>query len=333
VAFSPELGVGAPPWFAPRSELDSLQGALAACAYGLRGFNLYMAVDRDRWYGAPIDEHGELRPSAEPWRRLIAALARSEFHRLRRRAQVALFIPREYAQLSRATHMLGALSPNLLDLSGMPMSAASRVTRFGFEQPIQQAWEPLLERLDEALRRAQIPFVYVENDTDLDSLPDLRLVIAPSYEFADPERWARLRRFAERGGTVVAGPHLPHLDARMQPQVFAPIGDRPMLRAADAAQAQRLIGALVEELALDRPFPITPYPAHSAVHEDEHGVRVIFAINPGGTELDAELHVPAALRVRDALTDDEFHGTRALAIPLAAQTCRMLIVEEPARDQ
>jgi beta-galactosidase len=327
VAFAPELGVGAPPWFAARTEIDSLQGALAACAFGLRGFNLYMAVDRDRWYGAPIDDSGELRASAEPWRRFLDALARSEFHRLQRRAQVALCIPSEYQQLSRATHALGALSPSLLDLAGLPMSAASRTTRFGFEQAIQLAWEPLLERLDDALCRAQIPFVYVENDTDLAALTELRLVITPSYEFADPQRWSRLQQFADRGGTVVWGPLLPSLDARMRPRPFAKIGDRRPLRAADPAQAQALIGTLIEELELTRRFPISPYPALSAAHEDEHGARVIFALNPSEADMHAEIRLPAPLRVTDALSGEHLEGKNTLALELPAQTCRMLIVE------
>jgi hypothetical protein len=159
------------------------------------------------------------------------------------------------------------------------------------------------------------------------------LLIAPSYEFADPGRWQRLRRFADRGGCVVWGPHLPALDARMQAHAFAPIGDRRALRAADAQQAQALIGALVEELALTREFPITPHPAQSTVHEDERGVRVIFAINPSAADLQAEIRLPAPLHVRDALSGERLHGTSSLALALPAQTCRMLIALEPARDQ
>ena len=57
-AYGAEVGAGFPPFFAPLDEKDSLYTLTVALAYGLRGFNLYMAVDRDRWVGAPIDEHG-----------------------------------------------------------------------------------------------------------------------------------------------------------------------------------------------------------------------------------------------------------------------------------
>ncbi|MCA9602587.1 MAG: beta-galactosidase, partial [Myxococcales bacterium] len=118
-AYSPELGVGAPPWFTPLSHHDSLTVAMTAAAYGLRGFNLYMAVDRDRWYGAPIDARGELRTEASAWRRWVQAMRRVRFHTLDRRAEVALVVPNEYRRLSRATHLFGGIaSPSSVEAIG-----------------------------------------------------------------------------------------------------------------------------------------------------------------------------------------------------------------------
>ena len=64
-AFGAEVGAGFPPFFAPLDENDSMYALMCAMAYGLRGFNLYMAVERDRWIGAPIDPHGRPRPMAD----------------------------------------------------------------------------------------------------------------------------------------------------------------------------------------------------------------------------------------------------------------------------
>jgi beta-galactosidase len=332
LAFAPELGVGAPPWFGARSEADALFSAMCACAYGLRGFNLYMAVDRDRWFGAPLDRDGEPRPSAERWQRLIAALQRVEFHRLRRRVEVALSIPKEYASLSRATHALGGLSPNLLALAGLPASAACRFDRFGFEEPIQLAWEPWLARLDEALCAEQIPFVYVESDADLSAIEGLRALFAPSFELAEPTRWQGLRRFADAGGTVLFGPQLPHLDARVRPHTFAPPSTRPPLRVRDQAEAQQAVRALASELALQVRFRVSPHPVQATVHEDEYGPRVLFLVHPGAADVHAELHLPAPMRVTDALSGERFEGQSSLRVPLAACSCRMLVVEVGADD-
>ncbi|HEX7836485.1 MAG TPA: beta-galactosidase, partial [Kofleriaceae bacterium] len=61
-----EVGVGFTPWFPPldagddpHRERDQLLGLLAA---GIRGFNLFMAVERDRYYGAAIDRTGAAEP-------------------------------------------------------------------------------------------------------------------------------------------------------------------------------------------------------------------------------------------------------------------------------
>jgi len=325
--FAPELGVGAPPWFAPRSDADSLMSALTACAYGLRGVNLYMAVERDRWYGAPIDVDGDARPHAGAWRKLTSALRGIEHHRLNRRAQVALCVPREYAWLSRVTHTLGALSPSLLDVAGLPPSAACRNATFGFAQPIQLAWEPWLARLDHALYEQHVPFVYVDGDADLDALPDLRLVIAPSFELCDPARWQRLERFAAHGGQVLYGPLLPSVDLRMQAHPFAAIAGRSPVELPDGHAAEALVHEISAGLELERPVVANPYPVDATLHVDARGVpRALFVVQPAALDVRAELKLPRALELVYAFSGERFAG-RTLELPMRAQSCRLLIVE------
>jgi len=87
--FASEMGAGFPPYFFPiPDEEDNRFTVLSGLAYGLRGFNIYMAVERDRWVGAPIDPRGESRPFAQFWRGLLAALDEVGFHELVRRAIV-----------------------------------------------------------------------------------------------------------------------------------------------------------------------------------------------------------------------------------------------------
>jgi len=328
--FAPELGAGAPPWFVPRSDADSLITTLAACAHGLRGFNLYMAVERDRWYGAPLDAAGEPRPSATSWRALLHALRERELWRLERKVEVALSIPREYVELTRATHSLAGLSPTAFDLSGMPTSSACVRDHFGFAQPTQLAWEPLLGHLDAALCDEQVPFVYVDGDADLSALPDLRLVIAPTFEHADRARMAQLDRFVARGGTVVMGPHVPHLDEQLRPHAFGVPGGRPRLLVEHANDAQTLIRALVDELSLSRSWPVTPRTASACVWLDGDRASVVFVVHPTPAEGRVQLRLPEPLALVDALSGERFAGTTAVELPMAAHGCRMLLVERPS---
>lgn len=327
-AFAPELGVGAPPWFPLRRDGDSGAAALTACAFGLRGFNLYMTVDRDRWYGAPLDADGSPRPLAKNVKRLMAALERTEHHALRQKAQVALCIPTEYVRLSRAMHALGALTPSALDVSGVPPTSGCRSDPLGFERPIQLAWHALLMRLDEALCDEHVPFIYVEGESELEAHPELKVVITPTYEFADRARWQRLSRFAERGGKVIYGPRLPELDERMGLCAFRAIPNAELARIDNVTDAKTLVRALVAELQLDRPFPVEPQPLRSTVHVDSEGrTRVLFLVHPGQGDVTAEVRVPGRVVCIDAMTDERFEGDGTLLVPMRGRLCRMLILE------
>ena len=117
-AFACEMGAGFPPFFPPIEERDSAFIALAALAYGLRGFNVYMAVERDRWIGSPIDPHGRPRPFAAFWRKLSAALVRTSFFTLTRRAPVRILTPRTERRLARVMHAFGPITGAFFSVAG-----------------------------------------------------------------------------------------------------------------------------------------------------------------------------------------------------------------------
>lgn len=325
--YAPELGVGAPPWFAARTDADGLQTLLCACAYGLRGLNLYMAVDRDRWYGAPFDELARERPQAEDLRRVVRALHRTQFHALTRRVEVGILLPAEYARLSRATHTLGAISPSLLAISGAGEDAACLRSKLGFQQPIQLSWREIITTFADALDQARIPYVYVESDVPKAQLDGLRVLITPSFELADPQRLELLAYFRERGGRVVAGPHLPSLDDQLQPLSAAAaraLADLPLFAPE---QAQELVNALREELALATPFSVSPETVEATVHEDHSGPRVVFLVHMQASDVEAELSLPEPMALVDALTGERYEGQERVVIPISAQACRMFLCE------
>ena len=73
-----EVGVGFAAWLPPldagddpHRERDQLLSLLAT---GIRGFNLFMAVERDRYYGAAIDRTGRVEAHASWIRPLVAEL-------------------------------------------------------------------------------------------------------------------------------------------------------------------------------------------------------------------------------------------------------------------
>jgi hypothetical protein len=127
---------------------------------------------------------------------------------------------------------------------------------------------------------------------------------------------------------VLWGPELPDLDVRMQPCRFEAIGQGPF-EADDLTEARRMIRALADRIGLVRPIQVEPWPVQATLHADEQGARVVFLIHPGGEDEEAEVHLAAPLRLRDALSGERFAGIESLVVPMAAQSCRMLLVERP----
>ncbi|MEM1418052.1 MAG: beta-galactosidase [Myxococcota bacterium] len=326
-AFAPELGVGAPPWFTPLAHEDSLTTAIVASAYGLRGFNLYMLVDRDRWVGGAYDARGRPRAEAADWRRFLAALERTRFHALRREAQVALVMPREYRWLTRATHALGGLSPTILEALGGGAADACRGDTLGFARPIQHAWGECLSRVADALDAAALPYVYVDSGAPAERLAAYRVVVTPSFELAEPARWEALAAAEAAGAHVVYGPELPTTDARFRPHAFARIGERDPAALDDASSVHALVHEWIARFGLARPYASLP-PVETTVHGDGERDVVLFAMNPSGEALEAEVRLPGPRTVVDALRGERFTGTDALRIPLEPRSARMLIVDE-----
>lgn len=330
--YAPEMGVGAPPWFTPLANEDSLFTAMVSLAYGLRGFNLYMAVDRDRWYGAPIDARGNPRVEAGAWKHLLSTLTEISFHKLSRRVEVGLMLPREYARLSKATSLLGFLSPTVLEaLGGSPVQAC-REDDFGFSGPIQVLWWEILARFADALTLAGVPYVYVDGDAAPERLESLRVLITPSFELCDPARWKRVTTFAEHGGTVVYGPVMPGLDLRAKRRLFeVPQGGRRATIETDV-DARAVVHDLTLDLRLAQPFPVRPAPLETTVHEDDAGPRVLFVINPHKRAVTAEVDVPGSMVFEDLATGERFEGRGLVAVPMKGWSCRMLSVRGDANQ-
>jgi len=325
--FSPEMGMGAPPWFALRTDADSLQTMLAACAFGLRGMNLYMAVDRDRWYGAPFDEQGRERELAPALRRFFAALIRLDFHLLKRRVTVGIMIPKEYRDLARSLHTLGAFSPSLLSLAGSGTSAACHQGTLDYAQPIQIEYTQFIENVARGLREIALPYVYVESDAEDANLADLKVLITPSYEFAQRVRWQRLRAFAANGGKVVYGPKLPTEDERFAAHAFVE-PESGILCAGDESACRELAHGLAIALGFERRFAAT-HGVETTLHEDDAGPRVVFMIQREARFVQADLTLPEPMTLVDILTDERFEGRESVRVPMSGESVRMLAVDRP----
>src|ERR1700677_2198347 len=153
---------------------------ICAMAYGLRGFNLYMAVERDRWIGAPIDPHGRPRPMAAAYKRLLEAIERTAFHTLRRRAPIRLVVPRALRRLARATHAFGPITPAFFNVIGAGWREAVIERDFGLGAPPVVAAEGYLRAFERSLHTRGVPFAYAGGETVEHSLDGADWVVCAS---------------------------------------------------------------------------------------------------------------------------------------------------------
>ncbi len=335
-AFACEMGAGFPPFFPPIDERDSMFTVLVGLAYGLRGFNVYMAVERDRWIGAPVDPHGRERPFALFWRKLVAALDEVKFPSLRRRVPVRIVIPRNERRLARVMHAFGPVSGAFFSVAG----AGARES--AFEDDLGLGYAPAVEadtfvRLFEStLESRGVPFGHVGGEDRDVSLEGASWIVCVSSGGLSPTLFGRLAEAAAAGAAVTIGPHAPELGGARRP-LLAPLdlgalGPKKgvgVLCSADPASIDEIVAAAVTDLGLPT-YGVDPDTVYAAVHEDASGkARVLFLINPGREEIDARISIGTATdAARDLLKEQRF-GVKAgvLEVRIKPKSVRMLALE------
>jgi beta-galactosidase len=329
--FACELGAGFPPFFAPLSEEDNLFTAITALAYGLRGFNLYMAVERDRWIGAPVDPRGRLRPSAEPWRRLSAALAHVRFWELRRDAPVHVLVPRSLRRLARVMHAFGPLSAAAFQVLGGGAEEACFEDDVGFEAPRAVESDSFLSALELALERAHIPYTFSSGDVARYSFRNARWTIVACAGALEEELVRRIGRARGRGAAVTLGPHAPVYAANFQPlptallQELGDAGPVPALLPFDAGAIARAVAQAEAALGLEK-LVVEPDELRVTLHCDKRGTpRVLFVINAGEKPVVGKVTAVGAHQAEDLLDGSIFRASvGALTLELLPRTARML---------
>ncbi len=328
-AFACELGAGFPPFFPPLTDHDNHFTALCALAYGLRGLNAYMAVERDRWIGAPIDVHGRRRPGSDAWQTMLLALERTRFHELERHAAVHIVVPRSLRRLARVTHAFGPLSAALFQVLGAGAPEACFEDDFGLGEAPAITAERFVRRLEAVLERERIPFAFVGGDLLDHSLGHASWTVVVCGGALEPS----LRQGAEAawasGRALSLGPRPPERDHRMQHvgefdlcQVPSPV---PRLVSLERDDLERAVASARESLALPT-LAVSPSGVHATLHRRADGsAAVLFVINPSNAALEATVTAAGAKEAVDALTAERFGASLgALHVPVPARTVRML---------
>jgi beta-galactosidase len=204
--FACEIGAGFPPFFPPLDERDSVFTVLCALAYGLRGFNAYMAVERDRWIGAPIDPYGRERPFALFWRKLTAALERVRFGSLHRPCPVRIVTPRSERRLARVMHAFGPISGAFFSVSGGGARESALEDDLGLGvSPVVEV-DTFTRMIEAALDDRGVPYAHVGGEDRDVSLAGARWIVCVTSGGLSPALFDKLAESAEAGALVTLGP-------------------------------------------------------------------------------------------------------------------------------
>ncbi len=348
--FVPELGAGAP-WYMPALSIeDGRQLLLASLAYGARAVNLYMIVDRDRWYGAPISPHGVRRePIARFYQDALEAVGRAAWHRTRRPARAAIFDNRAYGRLATLTSPWEPLPAGLFRLLGFGPEGIAGETAPGYGTSPAMIVARARAVLAEALDRTRLAWVSTTDAADPERLEALDLLCVPAAGLLSESAQGRLLARARAGATVILGPELPtEAEGGVEVTVLAggiegrpeafeePVVHRihrcgagrvvevPALDTLPAAGVAALLEAVVGELDLPRDPATDAGPEVDALwHLGPDDRRFVALVNRGGAPAEAAGEL-TPLALTDLVTGDRIAAGDP--VPLAARTVRLLEV-------
>lgn len=332
-AFACEMGAGFPPFFPPLTEHDSAFTVLAALAYGLRGFSIYMAVERDRWLGSPIDRHGRDRPQAVFWRKLAAAIEDLSFATLHRATPVRIVVPRLERRIARVMHAFGPFSAAILSTFGVGPRESAIEEDLGLGYPLAVEVGDFVHEFERALEARGVPYAVVGAD-DYAFAGDVRWLLCASSGALESAVFDRLARARARGAHITLGPREPLFDEAFRnpssPYDLQKLGSDgrlgPLVR--NAMEAASAVDQAVDLLRLPTQA-CDPSDVLVTVHEDAAGVaRVVFVLNATDRQVTARVRCGlTATRVVDALDDTEFHVVSGvLEVAVRPRAVRMLKV-------
>lgn len=347
---SPEFSSGCYQAWVPIDLSDQKFTTLLAIAYGLRGFNFYMIVERERWYGSPIKQNGEYRVQyAEFYKSLNHFFTESNVLSMDRETSVILLRVRDYDRLEKAADLLSPLPP--LATEGF-LGAKERCyeDKFGFDYAVQIEHAQLFDTWYEGLCRAQISFAVSDSDIDPNLLAKHDVIILPSFDFMSRRLQLLLQNLVESGKTIIMGPTIPTQDETMvEYSTLDQYVSRPVHKldcmpdtltfnagsgrivlmngtfTQEDEQTDRLIQEVCNHIHIRPFFPTTP-PCQTSMFTSPEGKRIVFLINPSNSSKRPRVKTEGSIKFRDFMTNEEFFGGQFIMVDMDPYSIRPLEV-------
>jgi beta-galactosidase len=304
---------------------------LALLMHGVKGFNLYMTVERDRWIGAPVGAEGQRRQGHfERTQRLVTAVrgtgpAEPGIASLERRVPVAVVQVRDYERLTVCTALTDPFPPAVLDLLDVGPEEVCSEETFGLSGPVARQYGAAFRLIAAALARSGIPHHVVDSDLPLERLARYPILLVPSFDFMDQQLLERLSRYVEGGGQLLLTPRPPRLDSRTMRPLADGLPDHTLVE--DAAGLESALQPQIERLGLTEPTA-EESEVELTLHRMEDRPCVLFVANRSARPLTSAVHDlnPYPVSAWDALEGSPVDLQR---IRLDSHQVRMIRLKSP----
>jgi beta-galactosidase len=250
--------------------------------HGVKGFNLYMAVERDRWLGAPIGTEGQRRQGHfDRIQQLVTAFKGSGAEEpglvsLERRVSVAVVQVRDYERLGVCTALTDPFPPAVLDLLDVGPEEVCPDETFGLSGPVARQYGATYRTITETLARLGVPHHVVDSELSVERLVRYPILLVPSFDFMDRQLLQRLSRYVEGGGQLLLTPRPPRLDSRTMQPLADGLPDHILVE--EAASLESALRQQIERLGLAEPIA-EESEVELTLHCVEGKPRVLFVAN------------------------------------------------------
>jgi beta-galactosidase len=183
---------------------------LSVLMYGIKAFNFYMLVERDRWQGSPITRHGERRAEyASFYAQFTEFLNKWQFWRFCRTPSVLVLLSYDLGRFEAANSTLNFAHT---DLYGLPWALFDDTRDLGLR--FDRAAPSWLATLKHLLRSACIDYDIADTHIDLARLAEYDTVFVQSCDFLARADQERLLAYIPN---LILGPGVPYLDEYLRP--------------------------------------------------------------------------------------------------------------------
>jgi len=302
---------------------------LAALMHGMKGWNIRMAVEQDRWTGSPIRRDGRLRKQLYGiYRKIYRFLRESRFHEFSNSAQIIFLFNHGLNRLIYAMEQtkLGGY----LQIDGKVFAES---IDFGFHSS-PEACSLWSEQVQALMREVGFEWNYGSTRLPVERLLEYRAAVLPTIDFLCADELAALEQYVQAGGTLIFGPERCRLDEGMRT-------DRSIMRFFERAvsvddyltdfstgarsaggnlicmESPLQVGGLLKALEIELIFTRSNSNLDLAVWSSRENRKMLFAANPSDRQQKSDIYFTGSYRFRNMWTGESFEkeGKIRVSIP------------------